>query len=102
MYLYYLDSKSFNKLINENETLILGIYSDNCVISTLFKGMMNQLRNKIDQDIIIGLMEKKEYEKLNLSYVKVYPKVVMYKNAVECKSVDGFKNYQKTYKELAL
>ena len=43
MYLYVLDQKSFNKLNKENNTVIIGVYEENCTISMLFKGMMRQL-----------------------------------------------------------
>ena len=33
MYLYVLDQKSFNKLNKENNTVIIGVYEENCTIS---------------------------------------------------------------------
>ena len=82
MYLYVLDQKSFNKLNKENNTVIIGVYEENCTISMLFKGMMRQLRKVMSRDIVFGIMEKHEGEKI--------------------KVIDGFQNYQNVYEQLAL
>lgn len=84
MYLYVLDQKSFNKLNKENNTVIIGVYEENCTISMLFKGMMRQLRKVMSRDIVFGIMEKHEYEKtfhlnsvkyiLKLCYLKMVKK----------------------------
>ena len=57
MYLYVLDQKSFNKLNKENNTVIIGVYEENCTISMLFKGMMRQLRKVMSRDIIFGTLQ---------------------------------------------
>ena len=94
MYLYVLDQKSFNKLNKENNTVIIGVYEENCTISMLFKGMMRQLRKVMSRDIVFGIMEKHEYEKtFHLNSVKIYPKIVLFKNGEKIKVIDGFQNY---------
>lgn len=103
MYLYVLDQKSFNKLNKENNTVIIGVYEENCTISMLFKGMMRQLRKVMSRDIAFGIMEKHEYEKtFHLNSVKIYPKIVLFKNGEKIKVIDGFQNYQNVYEQLAL
>ena len=63
MYLYVLDQKSFNKLNKENNTVIIGVYEENCTISMLFKGMNTQLLKQITRDILFPNNEKQQYEK---------------------------------------
>lgn len=77
--------------------------NENCTISMLFKGMMRQLRKVMSRDIVFGIMEKHEYEKtFHLNSVKIYPKIVLFKNGEKIKVIDGFQNYQNVYEQLAL
>lgn len=101
MYLYYIDEISYDTIIKDNSQIILGIYEENCIVSSLFKAMMQQLRKKFERHIIIGLMEKKAYEKVSSDLdLKVYPKLIVIENGKILKEVEGFKNYESAYQEI--
>lgn len=101
MYLYYLDQNSLKVIIEDQKTLILGVYEDNCVISSLFKGLMQQIKKGYQNDAYIGLIEKKAYEKSFLqpkSYI--YPLIVVVEKGEIVKKIVGFKNYHDVCEEL--
>ena len=64
MYLYVLDQKSFNKLNKENNTVIIGVYEENCTISMLFKGMMRQLRKVMSEILYLVSWKNMNMKKL--------------------------------------
>ena len=53
--------------------------------------------------VLPDLSQKHEYEKtFHLNSVKIYPKIVLFKNGEKIKVIDGFQNYQNVYEQLAL
>ena len=101
MIIYNLESKNFNKMIENNEIVLIGVYEKNCIISELFKGTLYKINNIIDKKIVVSMIEQEEFYKNNTNEEKqIFPTLIVYKNGYIVKKICGFSNYKKVFDEL--
>ena len=101
MYLYNLESKNYFKMIKNNSDVVIGIYENNCIISDLFKGILNKINDLTGRDIIVCIIEKSEFFKLSIKEDNnILPLILVYKNGEIIKKILGLSNYNKIIDEI--
>lgn len=95
MYLHYVECNSFFKVIKNNKITIIGVYENKCLISELYKGVLNKINVKFNKKIRVFLIEKKEYLKIfDANENIVYPITLVYSEGVKIKKFYGLSNYK--------
>lgn len=101
MYLYNLESKNYLKMVKNNNDVIIGIYEKNCIIGDLFRGILNKINELTGREIMVCLIEKSEYFKLNIKDDKlILPTILVYKNGENIKKIVGLMNYKMVLREV--
>ena len=101
MIIYNLESKNFNKMIQNNEFVLIGVYEKKCIISELFKGTLYKINNLIDKKIVVSMIEQEEFFKNNEKEEKqIFPTLIVFKNGSVIKKICGFSNYKQVLNEL--
>ena len=101
MYLYNLESKNYLKMVKNNNDVIIGIYEKNCIIGDLFRGILNKINELTGREIMVCLIEKSEYFKLNIKDDNlILPTILVYKNGENIKKIVGLMNYKMVLREV--
>ncbi|MCM1514509.1 MAG: hypothetical protein NC090_05925 [Anaeroplasma bactoclasticum] len=102
MYVYQLDWNHFDKCLEENAMVILGVYAEDTVIDGLFYGVLKQLQKKIGAQIVVGMMERAMFEERYAHTNQVYPKTLIFQNKRLLDTFYGIKNSNRLMKEMHL
>lgn len=101
MYLFNLDSNNFEKMIENNKMILIGVYEKNCKISDLFKGVLQKLSNMLNNKNVIAIIESEEFnKKFPTNEKQIFPIILIYKNGINIKKMYGFYNYFTLEKEI--
>ena len=101
MYLFNLDSNNFEKMIENNNIILIGVYEKDCIISDLFKGVIQKINNFVSKKIIVAIIEKDEFVKISpLNEKQIFPISLVYEKGQIVKKMYGFYNYFTLIKEI--
>lgn len=95
-----LNNENFEKVINENELVLVDFWAPWCMPCRMLGEVLNEVSRERD-DLVIGKVNVDENEELAKKFrVSSIPFVVLYKNGQMVKSFLGYRNKEALLEEI--